>query len=193
MVVLYGDCIIKSIMHSAATVHYEEVQDFRIYPIVQLHGCCTAIVSQDLRCSTKILANVSLRNNMVAVRCAHLEISSMSCKILECISIVQHGCCTALVSQNLQYSTIRVNMQQHGCRTVLLSQKYISTPCKILVSITFLQHGCRTYRHYRVLQAYSLRHHYCVLQECSLRNGNIMQIEPYYVVMRRESATSVYE
>ena len=83
MVVLYGDCIIKSIMHSAATVHYEEVQDFRIYPIVQLHGCCTAIVSQDLQCSTKILANVSLRNNMVAVRCAHLEISSMSCKILE--------------------------------------------------------------------------------------------------------------
>ena len=45
MVVLYGDRItIKSIMHSAATVHYEEVQDFRVHPIVQQHGCCTAIV-----------------------------------------------------------------------------------------------------------------------------------------------------
>ena len=45
MVVLYGDrIIIKFIMHSAATAHHEEVQDFRVHPIVQQHGCCTAIV-----------------------------------------------------------------------------------------------------------------------------------------------------
>ena len=56
MVVLCDDRItIKSIMHSAATVHYEEVQDFRVYSIVQLqlHGCCTAIVSQDLQRSAR--------------------------------------------------------------------------------------------------------------------------------------------
>ena len=33
----------KSIMHSAATVHYEEVQDLRAHPIVQQHGWCTTI------------------------------------------------------------------------------------------------------------------------------------------------------
>ena len=45
MVVLYGDRVIKkSIMPSAATVHFEEVQDFRVHPIVQQHGCRMAIV-----------------------------------------------------------------------------------------------------------------------------------------------------
>ena len=107
--------------------------------------------------SCNILVHVSLCNNMVAVRCSHLKISSMSCKIHEYISFVQHGCCT-----------------------VLVSQKKYSTPCKILVYNTFVQHGCRTYRHY------------CVLQVYSLRNGNMMQIMPY-VVMHRKSAISVYE
>ena len=70
MVVLYGDRVIKkSIMHSAATVHYEEVQDFRIHPIVQQHGCRQAIVRRYLRCTVVQDCRIrSLCNNMVAVR-----------------------------------------------------------------------------------------------------------------------------
>ena len=97
MVVLYGDrIIIKSTMHSAARVRYEEVQDFRCSATWLLYG--DRITRSSMQC--KILVYVSLCNNMVAVRCSHLKISS-TCEILEYISIVQHCCYTVLVSQNL--------------------------------------------------------------------------------------------
>ena len=58
--------------------------------------------------------------------------------ILEYISIMQHVCCTALVSQNLRCIAIRVIMQQHGCRTVLLSQKYIQRRARF----SYTLHSC---------------------------------------------------
>ena len=112
-------------MHSAATVHYAEVQDFRVYPIVQQHGRCTAIVLKDLQCSagfsyTSHCATWSLYGARIS-KC--LQCRARSSNTFQSCNIVAVRCSCHKIFNVVQDSRIRVIMQQRGCHTVLLSQQ----------------------------------------------------------------------
>ena len=109
-----------------SVLNYDVILYSGVHSIVQQHDCCTVIIWQDRRCVVVQYSRIrSLCNNMVAVRWWYSKIyyafrcdNVLNDEVVQdsrIYSIVlQHGCCTVIVRQDLQCSA-RFSYAFHSC------------------------------------------------------------------------------
>ena len=102
-------------------LNYEVGQDDRIHFIVQKHGWCTVLVSQDLQCSARFSYTSDFATTWLlcgARISKYLQCRARSSNTFISCNIVAVRCSCHKIFNVVQDSRIHVIMQQHGCRTV---------------------------------------------------------------------------